>query len=217
MEEEYKRLLSTSNTVGNFYENVYSPVLQTLPWLDKEDGLKTASEKVLGNLAFLAYDLSAYKHQKVSKQTTERLRARGKELQSIYQKMQDELRPLRAMAPDGNGTWDKLQEMAVEWKELSHHNLLPHRMHHAVEYYFAQGAKDVGEPHISAGEAVLAKLIAKEVKFLIEKGESDHAIALVFGTEGHWMDRTFLNTLRSIRNDQMPFSYQKRRVTREKR
>ena len=86
----------------------------------------------------------------------------------------------------------------LNWKELSHHNFLPHRIYPVVEYYFAQGAKNLGEPNVSAREEFLAKLIAEEVKCLIEKGESDHAIALVFGTEGHWLDRAFLNTLRSI-------------------
>ena len=191
MEKQYNRLLSTSKIVGTFYENVYSPVLQALPWLDKEDGLKTASEKILGNLAFFAYDVSAYNNRDESKETIERLGARRKELEDIYEKMKDKLRPILAMAPDGNGTWEKLQEMALEWKELSHHNFLPHRMYHAVEYYFAQGAKNLGKPNVSAGEAFLAKLIAEEVKLLIEKGESDHAIALVFGTEGHWLDNAF--------------------------
>ena len=62
MEKQYNCLLSTFKIVGTFYENVYSPVLQALPWLDKEDGLKTASEKILVNLAFFAYDVSAYKN-----------------------------------------------------------------------------------------------------------------------------------------------------------
>ena len=73
MEKLYKRLLSTSKSVGNFYENVYSPVLQALPWLDKKDDLKTASEKVLGNLAFVAYDLSVYKERKEIRKTSKSL------------------------------------------------------------------------------------------------------------------------------------------------
>ena len=52
--------------------------------------------------------------------------------------------------------------------------------------------------NVSAGEAFLAKPIAEEVKVLIEKGESDHAVALVFVTEGNWFHRAFLNTLRCI-------------------
>ena len=198
MERQYNLLLSASKTVGNFYENVYSPVLQALPWLDKNDGLRSASEKVLGNLAFVAYDLSVYKQQNENQQSIKGLRARRKELESIYQKMQDELQPLLEMAPDQDGTWEKLQGMAVEWKELSHHNLLPHRLHKAVENYSGQRTKDEGELGISAGEAVLAKLMAEEIKSLIKKGESDHSIALEFGAEGHWLDRAFLHTLRSM-------------------
>lgn len=198
MEKQYNRLLSTSKTVGAFYENVYSPVLQALPWLDKEDGLRTASEKVLGNTAFLAYEFSVYTHRKESERAAERLRTRRKQLESIYKKMQDEIRPLLAMTPDRDGTWDTLQEMALEWNDLSHYDLLPLRLHQAVEYYFAQGAKDVNEPNISGAETVLTKLMAKEIKLLIDKGESDHAIALAFGSEGHWLDRGFLNRLRFI-------------------
>lgn len=33
MEKQYNCLLPTSKIVGSFYENVYSPVLQALPWL----------------------------------------------------------------------------------------------------------------------------------------------------------------------------------------
>ncbi|WP_411027470.1 hypothetical protein, partial [Salmonella sp. s54925] len=64
MENQYNQLLSISKTVSAFYENVYAPVLQTLPWIDKGDGFKIASEKVLGNIAFPAYEISSYKNQK---------------------------------------------------------------------------------------------------------------------------------------------------------
>ena len=101
------------------------------------------------------------------------------------------------MVPDHEGTWQKLQEMTVEWRKLSHHQLLPHRLHQAVLYFFGQRVKDAGGPIISAGEAVLAKLLAKEIKFLITSEASDHRIASTFGAEGHWLDRAFLNLLRS--------------------
>ena len=42
--------------------------------------------KILANLAFFAYDVSAYKNRDESKQTIERLDARRKELEDIYQK-----------------------------------------------------------------------------------------------------------------------------------
>lgn len=125
----------------------------------------------------------------------EELERRCKELESIYHTMQDELRPVLALVP--NDDWEILHDMVAEWVKLSHRNVLPHRMHQAVAYYFAQGAKNADKrPPISDGQEVLARLMAKEIKFLIEKGETDHAIALAFGTEGHWLDRAFLNTLR---------------------
>lgn len=206
MESQYNQLLSTSKTVGAFYANVYAPVLQTLPWIDKGDGLKTASEKVLGNLSFPAYELSSYKNQKENQQTIERLRARCSELESIYQQMQDELRPLLATMPAEDRTWEKLQQMVPKWKNLSSSDLLSKSMHKAVQGSFSSpgdkamllASRTGGEtgPEMGTADAVLAKLMAEKIKSLHGKRESDHTIALTFGSHGFWLDRGFLNTIR---------------------
>lgn len=205
MESQYNQLLSTSKTVSDFFENVYAPILQTLPWIDKEDGLKTASEKVLGNIAFPVYELSTYKSQKENQQTIDRLRVRCNELESIYQQMKDELQPVLAMMPAEDRTWEKLQEMILKWKNHSSSDLLSKDMHKAVHESFAS-VRTEEIPVIAAAtgsatatgtaDAVLAKLIAEKIKSLHREGESDHSIALTFGYHGHWLDRGFLNTIR---------------------
>lgn len=175
MESQYNQLLSTSKTVGAFYEDVYAPVLQTLPWIDTGDGLNTASEKVLGNLAFPAYELSSYKNQ-TDENLIEHLRARRSELESIYQKMQDELRPLIAKMPVKDQTWEKLQEMVPKWKNLSSSDLLPYNIHKAVEEFYAssnpiQSSDMTGRSSTSpdVSTSVLGKLMADEIKSLHKK------------------------------------------------
>ncbi|KAJ7388805.1 hypothetical protein OS493_035589 [Desmophyllum pertusum] len=140
MEQQYNQLLATSKTVGDFYQNVYAPVLQTLPWIDNGDGLKTASEQVLGNLAFPAFELSTYKNQKPDPKTIERLRARHVALETIYKNMQDELRPLLELLPANERTWENLQQMVPKWKDLNSSDLLPEDMLKAVEDSFDEPA-----------------------------------------------------------------------------
>lgn len=208
MESQYNQLLSISKTVSAFFENVYAPILQTLPWIDKGDGLKTASEKVLGNIAFPAYELSTYKSQNENQQTIEHLRVRCNKLESIYQQMQDELQPVLAMMPAEDRTWEKLQEMIPKWKNYSSSDLLSKSMHKAIEESFASVSyKEIpatataliptatGTATATADD-VLAKLMAEKITYLHREGESDHSIALTFGYYGYWLDRGFLNTIR---------------------
>lgn len=136
MESQYNQLLSLSKTVGAFYEDVYAPVLQALPWIDDGTGLKTASEKVLSNITFPTYELSNYKNQKASQQTIAKLRQRCDELESIYHTMQDELRPLLEKLPLNDRSWEKLKEMVPKWKNLNSSDALPLSMHQAVEESF---------------------------------------------------------------------------------
>lgn len=205
MENQYNQLLALSKTVGAFYENVYSPVIQTLPWIDKGEGLKTASEKVLGNLAFPAFEFSTYAHQKESQETIDCLRKRCDELQSIYQQMQNELRPLLDKLPPQDRTWEKLQEMVPKWKNVKSSDLLSFNMHRAVAESFASSspgrameliAVKASGPPISPSDAVLGKLMAEKIRLLHEKGESNHAISVAFGSHGMWLDSGFLNRLR---------------------
>ena len=208
MESQYNLLLSKSKTVGDFFENVYAPTLQTLPWIEKEDGLKTASEKVLGNIAFPAYELSSYKNQKETPETIERLRARCNELESIYQQMQDELKPILEMLPAEERTWEKMREMLPQWKNLSSSDLLSKSMHEAVRKSFdpvepvalsrSFGGREIAESHGPTAHDILAKLMAKKIQALHREGKSDHSIAVTFGSHGFWLDRGFLNTIRPL-------------------
>ena len=106
MEKQYNQLLAVSKTVGAFYENVYAPVMRTLPWLDRGDDFKMATEKVLGNLAFPSYELSSYKNKPENPGTMALLRARCNDLKSVYQNMQDELKPLLDNIPEQDRTWE---------------------------------------------------------------------------------------------------------------
>lgn len=206
MESQYNQLLAKSKTVSAFYENVYAPVLQTLPWIDDGNGLKTASEKVLGNIAFPAWELSSYKNQPENQKTINGLRSRCDQLDAIYKQMQAELQPLLAKMPPQDRTWEKLQAMVPQWKNLSGPNVLPNSMHKAVEDSFAPSppvmksrralARADPAVKVSTDEDVLGKLMAEKIKSLHAKGDSDHAIAVTFGSHGFWLGRHFLNSLR---------------------
>lgn len=207
MESQYNQLLSLSKTVSAFYENVYAPVLQTLPWIDDGTGLKTASEKVLGNIAFPAYELSTYKNQKADQQTLAKLRERCDELESVYHKMQDELRPLLEKLPPNERSWEKLQEMVPKWKKLNSSDALPLSMHQAVEESFfsrnmmmvmsaTHGTRRAATPAIPPDESLLGKLMAEKIKSMHAKGDSDHDIAVAFGSHGLWLERSFLHAIR---------------------
>lgn len=136
MEKQYNQLLSLSKTVSDFYENVYAPVLQTLPWLDEGDSLKTASEKVLGNIAFYAYKQSSY-NNKNDQETTSKLSTRCSELKLIYKKMQTDLRPILSDLPAEDQSWENLKKMIPKWKSMSSSDLLPLTTHKAVYASFA--------------------------------------------------------------------------------
>ena len=206
MESQYNQLLSLSKTVGAFYEDVYAPVLQALPWIDDGTGLKTASEKVLSNITFPTYELSNYKNQKASQQTIAKLRQRCDELESIYHTMQDELRPLLEKLPLNDRSWEKLKEMVPKWKNLNSSDALPLSMHQAVEESFfsknmlmvmsATNFTRPAAPAVSPAESVLGKLMAEKIKSMHAQGKSDHDIAVEFGSHGLWLERSFLHAIR---------------------
>ncbi|KAL9985976.1 hypothetical protein ACROYT_G000027 [Oculina patagonica] len=211
MESQYNQLLAKSKTVSAFYENVYAPVLQTLPWIDDGNGLKTASEKVLGNIAFPAWELSTYKNQPEDQKTINTLRARCDQLDAIYKQMQDELQPVLNMIPNTQDrTWKNLQAMVPQWKNLTGPKPLPDSMHKAVEDSFALSPnvmpvttsrrRTLAQPdpavQVSSDEGVLGKLMAEKIKSLHAKGDSDHTIAVTFGSHGFWLGGHFLNSLR---------------------
>ena len=210
MESAYNNLLALSKTVSGFYENVYAPVLQTLPWIDDGNGLKTASEKVLGNIVFPAWELCSYKNKPDSDQKTiNYLRDRYNQLDAIYSQMQSELRPLLAKLPPQDRTWANLTAMVPQWKKLSGPNILPKSMHVAVEDSFtptptslhAMTSRRRASPQsnpavkVSTDEDVLGKLMAEKIRALHAKGDSDHQIAVTFGSHGLWLDRGFLDSL----------------------
>ena len=204
MEHQYNELLVLSKTVSNFYENVYAPVLQTLPWFDEGDGLKIASEKVLGNIAFPAYGMSTYKN-KNDEASLNYLRARYDELKSIYEKMQSDLRPILSDLPPHDQNWQQLQKMIPIWQKISSSDLLPHSTHKAVHESFVSLSSNTGGfgavltslPNDDFGaEAALAKVMAAKIRSLHENGESDSSIALKFGSDGFWLDRAFLHRIR---------------------
>ncbi|CAB4016836.1 Hypothetical predicted protein [Paramuricea clavata] len=208
MENQYNELLSLSKIVSDFYENVYAPALQTLPWIDEGDGLKIASEKVLGNIAFPAYALSTHKN-KNDQETFSHLRTRCNELKSIYDKMQNELRPILSDLPVHDQNWEKLKEMIPMWQGMSGSDVLPKSTHKAVHKSFVFLSQNVASGEMSTidadgaaasdnakAEAALAKLIAEKIKFFHQQGKSDSSIALTFGSDGFWLDRGFLHSIR---------------------
>lgn len=199
MESLYNQLLAKSKTVGHFYENVYAPVLQTLPWIDNGN-LTFASMEVLGNMAFPHHKLSSYKTQQENPILADGLSTRCKKLDRIYKQMQDELQPVLAKMPPQDRTWEKLQEMVPKWKNLCSSDVLPNSMHQAVEDSFAITSTTGGTKPLSSSvptdQEVLGKLMADKIKSLQAKGESDHAIAVTFGSSGYWLERSFLNSLR---------------------
>jgi hypothetical protein len=213
MENQYNELLTLSKTVSDFYENVYAPVLQTLPWFDEGDGLKVASEKVLGNIAFPAYEMSAYKNK--NDEETNHLRTRCNELKAIYDKMQKELRPILSDLPPNDQNWERLRKMIPIWKNMSNSDLLPHSVHKAVHEAFAflssgnvasspmctmadTAAVETSLPSDeSQAEDVLAKMMSAKINSWHREGKSDFAIALKFGSDGFWLDRGFLHRIRN--------------------
>lgn len=206
MESQFNQLLSLSKTVGAFYEDVYAPVLQALPWIDDGTGLKTASEKVLGNITFTVFELSTYKNQKTSQPTLVKLRQRCQELESIYHKMQDEMRPLLEKLPPSDRSWDKLKDMVPKWRNLSSSEVLPLSMHYAVEESFssknmlmvmaATNFTRPAAPTLPPDESMLGKLMAEKIKSMHAQGKSDHDIAVEFGSHGLWLERSFLHAIR---------------------
>lgn len=215
MESQYNKLRELSKKVGGFYEKIYVPVLQALPWLDADgNSLKTATEKVISNVAFPAYEFSSYKNQKESQQIIDRLQSRCNELESIFKEMQVDLRPILDELPPQNRTWKEVQAMIPKWKDLSSTDALPLRVHKAIEGSFHRSlgtetekpllgqtvTQDTvcrnTESIVDSHEAVLGKLIAHKVRHMHERGRSDHDIVVNFGTHGFWLDRGFLNTLR---------------------
>ena len=201
MENLYNQLLAKSKTVGDFYENVYAPVLQTLPWIEQGNGLTFASVEVLGNMAFPVYKFASYKNQEENPVLIDCLSTRCKKLDSSYKQMQDELRPVLAKIPSQDRTWEKLQEMVPKWKNLCSSDMLPNSMHQAVEDSFAVtsttgGTKPLSSLSVPTDQEVLGKLMADKIKSLQAKGESVHAIAVTFGSSGYWLERSFLNSLR---------------------
>ena len=202
MEKQYNQLLALSKTVSAFYENVYAPVMQTLPWLVKGDDFKVATEKVLGNLAFPAYEISSYKNKPESPETMAKLRARCNDLESIHKKMQDELQPLLDKIPEQDRTWKKLQEMVPEWQKLNSSDELPYNVYRAVEKSYnwhRSAAKELlvvpsGGPTVSSSDDLLGKLMAEKIKSLRESGEGD--VREIFGSHGLWLAGSFLHRLR---------------------
>ncbi|MCG8620615.1 MAG: hypothetical protein MJE68_01270 [Proteobacteria bacterium] len=208
MEEEYKSLLTISKTVSVFYETVYAPVLQGLPWLDTGNNLQTVTEKILPNLAYVGYELSSYKDKKEDEKITASLRARHQLLESMYQKMQDELRPIMKTAGIQGDKWKQLAEMVPEWNKLSKSNVLPLGIHNEIKHSISPSANMqrllVEKSYTStststsstSGEAGLARLMADKIKSLIAEGESDSSITILFGTQGHWLEQSFVNSFR---------------------
>ena len=203
MENQYNELLALSKTVSDFYENVYAPVLQTLPWYDEGDGLKIASEKVLGNIAFPVYEMSTYKN-KNDEASLNYLRARCDELKSIYEKMQSDLRPILYELPPHDQNWDQLRKMIPIWQNISSSDLLPHSTHKAVYESFVSlssitsgfGAGVTSQPYDDSGaEAALGKVMAAKIRSLKENGVPESSIALKFGSDGFWLDRAFLHRI----------------------
>jgi len=206
MEKQYNQLLTQSRTVSDFFENVYAPTLQTLPWLAQDDSLKTVSEKVLGNIAFPSYELSNYKNKEENQETINQLRHRHDELESIYQQMQNELRPILAVMPPDQRSWENLKDMLPKWKNLSKSDLLPKGIHKTIHSSFsAPVCRNAAVLAVAAAETeksnqaddILASLMAERIKSLHREGHSDHAIAKTFGSHGFWLDRGFLNTIRA--------------------
>ena len=198
MEKEYNLLLSWSKTAGDFYENIYAPVLQALPWLDSNDGLKSATKKVLGNMAFPAYEFSSYKDKKNAAGERQTLVRRRIELETIYEKMQADLRPLLRKAGIETDDWTQLTKMLPQWKELVHFNPLHRDIHIALQKSFGlETNSDVSVLNRdSDGFRLLVKLMADKTKDMIEKGMSNEEIAHTFGAEGYWLEGSFLDSLR---------------------
>lgn len=200
MESQYNQLLSVSKYVSDFYENVYAPVMQTLPWLEpRKSALQDVAGKVLPNLAFPAFEFSSYK-DKNDHDTITKLRTRCEELKAVYQTMQDDIRNILLISGIQEDNWKQLADMTTSWKKLGSYEILPQQIFVAIKRCLLSSNTDTAPmlagSHLNMSEDVLARLIADKIKVLMSEGESNHDIIHVFGIEGHWLDSHFLDTLR---------------------
>lgn len=186
-------MLAASKSVSDFYENVYAPIMQTLPWLEpRENALQDVAGRVLPNLAFPAFQFSSYKG-KENQDTIGKIRTRRNELEAVARIMHDDLRPLLAIAGIEENDWSQFAAMTTDWKELAHYNLLPKRINICIKSCFVSTC--VSDNH-NVSEVALAKLIADKIKAFITNGKNNHDIIMAFGVEGHWLENHFLDTLR---------------------
>lgn len=188
--EAYKSLLELSKPVSDFYENVYAPVLQTLPWLDKNKTFVTTTEKVLSNIAFPSPESSSYMQNSESK-TKETLAKRESELKTTYDKMQADIRVVLKSAGIKTDDWAALTAIVSQIKKLKHHQLLSRDIHAAIHKHF-NSENEAGANAVN----LLAKLIAVEIREMIKNGKRNGEIVYKFGTEGYWIDSHFVDNLR---------------------
>ena len=196
MENEYNQLLATSKDVGDFYENVYAPIMQALPWLEpREKSLQNVAGRVLPNLAFPAFQFSSYK-DKEGQEDIAKIVARRDELNGVNKVMQDDLRPMLVIAGIKDNNWKQFASMTTHWKKLAHHNLLPKRILTCIKSSYAESL--IADADCNMSEVALAKLIADKIKVLLTQGKNNHDITMEFGVEGHWLGSYFLDCLRHL-------------------